>query len=270
MPPNTDASKEELASELPPVPPFVPSQSHCEEHEAVGLPPGICTSPLAVFNQLFTQEIWQSLSDNTNAYHDYRHPSFTTTTTTTYPTTTSTTTSSTDNNSRPWRNTNPGELKVWIGLLFYMGIVGCPEISDYWEWLKPLPMSAMSLSRFLQLKRYLHVSPPEELDTSSEWWVKMEPMSSLAQERCKECYIPSSNIGIDEVMVTSEGQSAHPLSMPDEPMDHGSKLFALSDRGYTYHWIYHSKGQVASTESKRMFQSILYDLTVFILMHDQT
>ena len=255
-----------LVSELPQVPEYVPLNTHEEERQADGLPAELITSPLDVFHQLFTQEIWESLCQNTNAYYQYR--------------------SSDGSNDmtdsgvrpRPWKDTTVGELKVWLGLLLFMGIVSCPEIEDYWqEDTRQKPMSAMGLNRFLQIKRFLHVSPPPSTSSTPsvstsgvpdgisgisnasstskkpEWWEKMEPMSSIAQKRCQECYLPSSNVAIDEMMVKSEGRSVHTLKMPNKPVDHGYKIFALADSGYTYGWLYHSRVAGTSVVSERMF-----------------
>lgn len=103
-------------------------------------------------------------------------------------------------------------------------------------------MSAMSLNWFQQIKRYLHVSPPTPVKLqNTKWWHKLEPMSSIAQKRFRECYLPSSNVAIDEMMVKWEGRSAHTLTMKNKPIDQGYKLFALADHGYTYSWVYHSR-----------------------------
>ena len=270
MPPqrSVDTTKK-LVSELPQVPEYVPLNPHEEERQAVGLPAELITSPLDVFHQLFTQEIWESLCQNTNAYYRYRSSNG------------SNDMTDPDVKPRPWKDTTVGELKVWLGLMLSMGIVSCPAIEDYWsEDTRQKPMSAMSLNRFFQIKRFLHVSPPPCISRSSassvstsgvsssygisgilsnasstsrapEWWEKMEPMSSIAQKRCQECYVPSSNVAIDEIMVKFEGRSVHTLRMPKKPVDHGYKVFALADSGYIYGWLYHSRVAGTSTVSER-------------------
>ena len=249
MPPKKSVDvKKKVVSELPQVPDFVPLD--VEEHEAIGLPVEYCTSPLSVFNQLFTQEVWESLCNNTNMY--YKHKS------------NQLDPLDPDMRPRPWKDTTIGELKVWLGLVLYMGVVSCPAVEDYWdEDTRQPPMGVMSLNRFEQLKRYLHVSPPvmqqpvasasASATTSAstaalpsatampEWWEKMEPMSSIVQARFKECYFPASNVAIDEMMVKCQGRSMHTLKMPNKPIDQGYKLFALADHGYTYSWIYYSR-----------------------------
>ena len=55
--------------ELPPVPEYIPLAAQFEPHEAAGLSKEYCTSEIDVFKQLFTQDIWDALRDNTNAYY---------------------------------------------------------------------------------------------------------------------------------------------------------------------------------------------------------
>ena len=252
-------TKNEPESELPDVPEYVPLNH--EDRDAVGLPAELCTSPLDVFNQLFPHEIWESLCKNTNAYYRYQ--------------------SSCASSElplggaklQPWKDTTIGELKVWVGLVLFMGVVVCPGIK-YWWVTEQRIMSAMRLDRFLQLKSYLHISPPTVFSRVSSttsgasplsstfspqvsltktepptpvWWEKLEPMSSILQQRCKECYLPSSNVTIDEVMVKRQEDT---LTTPHKP---GYKLFALADHGYTYGWIYYPK--VLDATSKCMLQS---------------
>ena len=42
------------------------------------------------------------------------------------------------------------------------------------------------------------------------------------------------------MMVKCEGRSIHTLTMPNKPIDHGYKLFALAEHGYTYSWVHYS------------------------------
>ena len=242
MPPKKKPGK--LPSSLPAVPQYTPLVSQSEPHEAAGLPQEWCTSEVGVFKQLFTREIWESLCDNTNAY--YLRQSMTESGpaagTTVIP--------------RSWKPTTVGELKVWVGLLLCMGVVRFPAITDYWrDYWKLNPMSAMSLNRFQQIKRYLHVSPPVPPGEKRQWWQKMEPMSSIAQKRFRECYVPSSNLSIDEMMVKCQGRSAHTLIMKNKPISQGYKLFALADHGYTYSWVYHSRTKAGSALESAAYES---------------
>ena len=82
------------------------------------------------------------------------------------------------------------ELRVFLGVVIYMGVYPCPQIEDYWNTdLKKGPNHTvaihMSLVRFEQIKRYLHVSSIEadtrqgkEANTDTIWWHKVEPLAS--------------------------------------------------------------------------------------------
>lgn len=249
-------TKNEPESGLSGDPEYVPLNH--EDRDAVGLPAELCTSPLGVFNQLFPHEVWESLCNNTNAY--YRNQSSCAPSELPLG----------DAKPLPWKDATVGELKVWLGLLLYMGVMIYPGI---WT-TKHRIMSAMSLDRFLQLRSYLHVSPPAAVPRVSStasgaspcsstissqvpltkpepptpaWWEKLEPMSSILQQRCKECYLPCSNVTVDEVTVKRLGDTP---TMPHKP---GHKLFALTDQGYTYGWIYDPK--VKGATSKCMLRS---------------
>ncbi|KAJ5138953.1 uncharacterized protein N7515_003801 [Penicillium bovifimosum] len=84
---------------------------------------------------------------------------------TTSPVTTSPVTSPSD--LRYWRDTTAAEMKVFVGLLIYMGVCPMPLVCDYFEdeeqW-KPVVTYGcryhMRLTRFEQIKRLLHIHHP--------------------------------------------------------------------------------------------------------------
>ena len=123
-----------------------------------------------------------------------------------------------------------------------MGVVRSPAITDYLERLletqpnvrnESEPVSAKSND--ISMSR-LQCPPPPPPAKSVNGGKKMEPMSSIAQKRFHECYLPSINLSIDEMMVKCQGRSAHTLIMKNKPISQGYKLFAfaLADHGYIY------------------------------------
>ena len=143
-----------------------------------------------------------------------------------------------------------------------MGIHKEPNYKMYWEVGKPEgPIHSISnhisLNRFENLRRYLHISPPiakttrpeqtqapsmetpqsQELDSSAEeeeqlWWSKLEPLISTFRTACQTYLIPGTNVAIDEIMVRFHGRSSHTCKMPNKPIKQGYKIFALADDGY--------------------------------------
>jgi Transposase IS4 len=132
----------------------------------------------------------------------------------------------------------PEELRVFVGALIYMGIHKEPQIKDYWNTnihLGPLHTIAshISLRRFEQIKRFLHISDAEEdirqgRDSSPEWWHKLEPLASALQHSFMRLYAPSSTVSVDELMVRCCGRSKHTYKMPSKPIPQGYKIYGIA------------------------------------------
>jgi len=84
---------------------------------------------------------------------------------------------------RPWNPMSCRELKVFVGLQILMGVYQYPGIEDYWfggQGVKHPEFEKMSCNRYLQIKRYFHLSPspPDETYQRADSWRKMEPLAS--------------------------------------------------------------------------------------------
>jgi hypothetical protein len=68
--------------------------------------------------------------------------------------------------SRRCEETTPAELRIFIGIIIYMGVFRQSNVDKYWSTNPEYPQHTithfMTLFRFQQLKRYLHVSNPNE------------------------------------------------------------------------------------------------------------
>ena len=107
------------------------------------LPIGNSCSARELFERFFTQEAWDLLVQETNRYANL-------------------VTGSTPN-SRPWNGTNVEEMKAFIGIIIYMGIIKLPRLELYWSKQyngieTPGIARVMPLVRFEQLFRCFHVS----------------------------------------------------------------------------------------------------------------
>ncbi|KAG0350903.1 hypothetical protein BGX24_007986, partial [Mortierella sp. AD032] len=89
----------------------------------------------------------------------------------------------------------------------------------------------MPVTRYKQIKRYLHVSSP--LDRSNLYFDKVEPLLSHVRDLWKKYYTPRSNVSVDEMIVRFSGRSAYIVSMKNKPTPEGFKIFSLCDAGYT-------------------------------------
>jgi Transposase IS4 len=102
--------------------------------------------------------------------------------------------------------------------------------------------SHISLRRFEQVKRFLHISDAEDdiqqgREHSNQWWYKLKPLASSLQRSFMQFYTPSSEVSIDELMVRCFGRSIHTYKMPNKPIPQGYKLFGIADHGYLYAFL---------------------------------
>ena len=152
---------------------------------------------------------------------------------------------------RPWNPMSVGELKVFIGLQILMGVYRYPGIVNYWsggQGVKRPEFEKMSCNRYQQIKRYFHLSPPDETYQRADWWRKMEPLASHLRSLFHKLYLPGSNMAFDEMMVLFKGRSLHTIKMPSKPIDQGYKIYALCEKGYTYSFLFYS-GETKNEES---------------------
>ena len=103
------------------------------------------STPLELFNQFFTPEVWDLMVQETNRYAA------------------STIAASTARSTRPWTDTTVQELQAFIGIIILMGIVRLPRLELYWSQKYPeVRISSiadvMSQTRFEQLFRFLHLN----------------------------------------------------------------------------------------------------------------
>ena len=144
---------------------------------------------------------------------------------------------------RQWRKVTDAEIRVFLASLIYMGAKRGGGSNSFWKdkGENKVVFRAMSLRRFSQIKRYLHISDPALELSRSEWFQKLEPVSSMLQSRSQKYYLPASNVTVDEMMIRFGGRSHHTYRMPSKPITEGYKVFALCDIGYTYSWIFASR-----------------------------
>jgi len=157
------------------------------------------------------------------------------------------------NHTRIWRPTTADEIRVFFGICIYMGVHQEKRYTIYWEKIQAEGprhsiQQRMSLRRYEALRKYIHLSepdqlPPEPRNPAEEellptetmeklWWWKVEPLLSHFRNACKAYYMPRNDVAIDEIMVRFFGRSYHTYKMPGKPIKQGFKIFALADQGY--------------------------------------
>lgn len=153
---------------------FTPLQLQ-EREPKLRLPDGLDPrDPYALFSLFLPDSLFEAMSRNTNAYAARKlaggDP---------FP------------HARAWHPTSPAEIKVFVGILIYMGVHHITSVEDLWrrdgKVPSHLPSQYMSRVRFEQIQRFLKVSDPREDDerkrsNSKEWWYKVELMANCFQE----------------------------------------------------------------------------------------
>ena len=147
---------------------------------------------------------------------------------------------------RKWKAVSTPELSIWLGIVVYMGVHSSPAVRDYWrhDGLNPAhPISEhMGQTRFEEIKRYFHVSPPDrpkEILLGRRLWhsiVVHEVLDQLS-ESSQHYRVPSSHIAVDECMMRAIGWSPDTYKMPSKPIEQGFKFHCLADHGYI--WDFH-------------------------------
>jgi hypothetical protein len=83
--------------------------------------------------------------------------------------------------------------------------------------------------------------PINEPLSDDQWFMKLSPLFEHLRMKFKEFCIPSQNVSVNEMMEAFTGRSKHTLRMPNKPIGEGFKSWALCDRGYTWHFLFHSR-----------------------------
>jgi hypothetical protein len=181
---------------------FQPFQAEPTQLARATLPSSFPTNPhpFDYFTLFFTYNLFQTITTNTNRYASIQRLRVA------------------QERAREWTNLLVEELYVFIGAIIYMGVHEEPQIPMYWNTdfntgpLHSIP-NHISLCRFDQIKRYCHISCPENderagyhLPSNKIWWYKLEPLASSIQASSQQYYSPSSEVSIDELMVRCFGR----------------------------------------------------------------
>ena len=155
-----------------------------------------------------------------------------------------------ENNHRVWTDTTDSEIEIFLGILILMGLDHLPATEDYWNQRPDKPvimpiLSAMSLGRFQQIKRFLKINngqtEPIGLGQGPDWWKKLEPLATdFRKTSLKHCR-PGSMISIDEQLVLFKGRSRHTLQITTKSAHKGFKIYSLCQDNYLLSFMFASK-----------------------------
>ncbi|ROI96440.1 PiggyBac transposable element-derived protein 4 [Anabarilius grahami] len=196
-------------------------------------------SPLDIFSQYFDDKVLKILCENTNKNAERnleRGRKFT------------------------WAEICPEEMKKYIGLLLYMGVMDLPKVRDFWRkktlFHVPFPATVMSRDRFLTIFCNLHISDPmEDAENDKKQGTeaydclhRVQPLLDIMRNRCMSIYHTKQHISVDERMVATKAKVSFKQYMKANPTKWGIKLFVMADvNGYTIDFkIYTGKTKFSS------------------------
>lgn len=148
---------------------------------------------------------------------------------------------------RGWRDTSVQEILLWHGLVLAMTLHHLPSLADYWKQgmvgaVTYLNFSRfMSLVRFEQLKRYLHLNDnsqrPVEKGTGEYSLWHLIPLMNTLKETFKKYWRCGQHVTIDERTIPIRNRMC-PIRIynPAKPYKFGMELFVLVDSLSYYCW----------------------------------
>lgn len=137
-----------------------------------------------------------------------------------------------------WIPTNRNEIKRFMGLFLWMGLVKLPSLKSYWSkdplFAQTFPRKVMSRDRFEILLRMLHFTNNEMIDTANRL-SKIQCIIDALNENFKKYYDPPEMFCIDESLIPFRGRIVFRQYLKQKRRRYGIKIFKLCcDYGYTY------------------------------------
>ena len=140
------------------------------------------------------------------------------------------------------------DVKQFIGLVLYMGLVKLPRISDYWSKCElfniPFVKSIMPRNKFRILSRFLHFTENKQMKSSNDKLFKFRDIFNYFLEVWWSNYSGGEHLNIDETSIPFRGRLNIKQYNPLKPNEFGVKAFSLADSstGYVIRWyIYAGK-----------------------------
>lgn len=141
--------------------------------------------------------------------------------------------------SRAWEPTSVQEMKKFVGILGYMGLMNLPSIRHYWSTKKLYRVSVlsevMSRNRFELLLKFWHFNDNENCPDAGDRGYKLEKLTQSLLNKFQDAYTPGPIYCIDESLVPFRGRLIIKQYIPQKAHKYGVKLFKLCcSNGYTW------------------------------------
>ncbi|XP_015375256.1 PREDICTED: piggyBac transposable element-derived protein 4-like [Diuraphis noxia] len=148
-----------------------------------------------------------------------------------------------------WVPTNYNEIKKFIGLLLWMGLVQMPSIESYWStksrYINSIAGKTMPRNRFELILRFWHFSDNMKAPVDDRIY-KVRGLIERLVKNYQSVMEPGEYMAIDESMVPFRGRLKFRQYIPGKAHKYGVKLFKICEvNGYTHDVnVYAGKNQV--------------------------
>jgi len=146
---------------------------------------------------------------------------------------------------RKWKDTDAAEIRVFLAIMVYMGIIRKPDARMFWTTnpllATPFVRDVMSVNRFSLLERCLHfadntVPPlPTASDTEKILW-KINPFLEPLISNFSAVYTPDRFIAVDESLMLWKGKLGIKQYIHTKRVRWGLKSYELCEVGSGYIW----------------------------------
>lgn len=198
--------------------PTNPIQQQFTAHHWPTEPLGCDTIPVDFFNQLFPDELWDLLVDQTNVYGHQKGTKY-------------------------FSDTSLPEMQAFICLLYAMGIHHLPELNDYFseDWVLGVPafQAVFTRNRWWALWSHIHLADNEQASQRQrprDKLYKVRPAIHTSWSMFQEKYDIGAHISVDELMLKGMGRNHFKIYMSANLIKRGTKIWevACSDCAYLY------------------------------------
>jgi len=145
-----------------------------------------------------------------------------------------------------WKDLSVDEFRVFLGLLFWMGLVRLPDMKDHWSTSYIFQNSSftqhMSRDRFLAILRNVRFDDLKQKDHDPPY-NKIFTLTQTVMANSIFRYNSSSDLSLDESMISFKGRHKSKVYTPHKPILIGFKAYVLcdSETGFLLEWKMHTK-----------------------------
>jgi hypothetical protein len=137
-----------------------------------------------------------------------------------------------------WVETSPEEMRNFLGLICYMGLIPYPTLRSYWSqdplYKNNIVPSIMSRNRFEIILRMWHFANNEDCPANDRLF-KISTLVEKLIENYKKMLTPGETVCVDESLVPYRGRLSFKQYIPNKASKYGVKVFKLCcDNGYTH------------------------------------